>query len=148
MARPRLTSRITPRNARRAIGVAKIVVPVLAPFVIQAAGYARHRWDLARARRLGLAPDQLAGVTGRGAALHARLARLATVLREVEQRYPRDTADNARVEARLSDLAAAMHAAELMPAARRKAAHRAVSAELDALEDALLHRLGLTGPTT
>jgi hypothetical protein len=142
MARPR----ITPNNTKRAIGVAKVVVPAVAPFAIKAAGYARHRWDAARARRLGVPVDQLPAVSGRGAALNARLARLATSLRELAARTP-DDADTAefvqRSEQRLTELTAAMRAAELMPAARRKAAYKAVRAELDRIEGDLLGRLGL-----
>lgn len=145
MARPR-APRITPGNTRRALAVAKIVVPVLAPFAIRAAGYARHRWDLARARRLGVELHQLSGFSGRGGALHARLARLASGLRDLPRRYPDDAeaaAFAAANEDRLADLAAATHAAELMPSQRRRATHRAVSAELDALETELLRRLGV-----
>lgn len=149
MARPR-TPRITPANTRRAIGVAKIVIPVVAPFAIKAAGYARHRWDVARSRRLGVGLDQLPGVSGRGATLHARLARLAGAVRDLTQRHPGD-AETTRfasvTEERLGDLGAAMHAAELMPSQRRRAAHRAVATELDVLEAELLRRLGITPAT-
>lgn len=135
MARPR----ITPSNTKRAIGVAKVVLPVVAPYAIKAAGYARHRWDAARARRLGVPVDQLPGMSGKGAALHARLVRLSTSLRDVAERYPSDAA----AEQRLADLATAVHAAELMPAARRRAAYKAIGAELDVLEGDLLRRLGV-----
>jgi Family of unknown function (DUF6474) len=143
MARPRTTPRgtprITPSNAKRAIGVAKIVLPVLAPYAIRAAGYARHQWDAARARRLGVGVDQLPTMSGRGAALHARLARLTTTLRDIAERHPSDT----DTEQRLADLATAVRAAELMPAPRRRAAYKAIGAELDTLEAGLLRRLGL-----
>lgn len=141
MARPRLT----PANARRAIAVAKVVIPVVAPFVIKAAGYARHRWDTARARRLGVGVDQLPALTGRGTALHARLARLAESLHELAKRRPQDAAFVTETDGRLADLATALRAAEAMPAERRRAAHRAVATELDRLEAELLHRLGLDG---
>jgi hypothetical protein len=145
MARPRIP-RITPGNAKRAIGVAKIVVPIMAPFAIKAAAYARHRWDVARARRLGVGLERLPDVSGRGAALHARLVRFTAALRDLTQR--RLDADTAtfvsNTETRLGDLSAAMHAAELMPGQRRRAAHRAVAAELDVLEAELLRRLGVT----
>jgi hypothetical protein len=139
MARPRLT----PANARRAIAVAKVVVPVVAPFMIKAAGYARHRWDTARARRLGVGVDQLPTMTGRGTQLHARLARLAISLHELAQRRPPDAAFMTATDGRLADLATALRAAEAMPSERRRAAHRAVGAELDRLEAELLRRLGL-----
>lgn len=138
MARPRITRSST----RRAIGVAKVVVPVIAPFAIRAAGYARHRWDSARARRLGVPLEQLSLIAGRGAALHARLMRLSQSLRDVAERHPSNTAATAAQE-RLADLSTAVHAAELMPAARRRAAHKAIAAELDTLEADLLRRLGI-----
>ena len=47
------------------------------------------------------------------------------------------------ISQRLSDLSTAVQTAELMPAARRKAAHHAISAELDGIEADLLARLGI-----
>jgi len=142
MARPRITA----SNAKRAIGVAKVVVPVVAPFAIKAAGYARHQWDSARARRLGVPVDQLPPISGRGATLHARLARLAISLRDLAARNPDDTSVAEfvqRSQARLADLTAAMRATQLMPTARRRAAQKAVRAELDQMEQELLARLGV-----
>jgi hypothetical protein len=136
--------RITPANTKRAIGVAKVLVPVVAPFAIKAAGYARHRWDTARARRLGVAIETLPSFSGRGATLHARLARLAMSLHELAERRPQDAEFVQRTDGRLADLSAAMRAAELMPAPRRRAAHKAVAAELDVVEAELLRRLGVT----
>ena len=49
----------------------------------------------------------------------------------------------AATEPRLVDLAAAVRAAELMPTERRRAAHRAVAAELDRIEPELLRLLGV-----
>lgn len=140
--RPRLTS----GNVKRMIGVAKVVVPVVAPLAIQAAAHARHRWDLAKARRLGVPVDQLPSFTGKGAMLHARLAALAGSLYDLGERRKGDVETTeyvASTEARLADLAAAVRAAELMPTARRRAAHQAVARELDELETKLLGRLGV-----
>jgi hypothetical protein len=142
MARPR----ITPANARRALIVAKVVVPLMAPFAMRAAGYARHRWDTARARRLGVGLDELASFSGKGKALHARLSRLAISLHELAERRPQDAEFVRETDSRLADLAAAMRAAELMPTARRRPAHKAVATELDALEAELLRRLGVNRP--
>lgn len=139
MARPR----ITPGNTRRAIGIARIVLPALAPLAIRAAGYARHRWDTARARRLGLAVDGLPALSGRGTVLHARLARLASALPELADRRPAEADFVAGAQSRLADLVTAMRAAELMAPPRRRSAHRAVSAELDRIEDGLLRRLNV-----
>ena len=46
-------------------------------------------------------------------------------------------------ETTLRQLAAAVRAAERMPSARRRAAHRAAATELDELEQRLLSRLGI-----
>lgn len=136
-------SRITPANARRAIAVAKVIVPVIAPFAIKAAGYARHRWDTARARRLGVGLDELPTFSGKGTALHARLSRLAMSLRELAQRRPQDSEFIRTADSRLADLSTAVRAAEVMQATRRRAAHKAIAAELDAVEAELLRRLGV-----
>jgi len=139
MARPRMT----PANARRAIAVARLVAPVVTPYAMRAAGYARNRWDAVRARRLGIAVDQLSTLSGRGTALHARLTRLAMTLHELGQRRQRHAEFVEQADSRLADLATAMRAAETMPSARRRAAHRAVAAELDTIETEFLRRLGL-----
>lgn len=142
MARPRITA----RKVRRMIRIAGVIGPVVAPYAMQAAGYVRHRWDVARAHRLGVPVEQLPSFTGRGAALHARLARLVASLSELARRNQGDieTAQYVeRTERRLADLAAAVRVAEHMASARRKAAHQAVARELDELETKLLARLGL-----
>jgi hypothetical protein len=142
MARPWLTS----RNVRRMIRIARVVGPVVTPFAMRAAGYARHRWDVARARRLGVPVDQLPSFTGRGAALHARLAGLAARLSELAPSHQDDietTQYVERTERRLADLATAVRVAEHMTSARRRAAHRAVARELGELEAKLLARLGV-----
>jgi hypothetical protein len=142
MARPR----ITPLEIRRALRVARIVVPVVTPFAIRGVRYARYRWDTARARRLGVGLDELQSFSGRGSALHARLSRLAMSLHELAERRPDAAAFVRESDERLVDLSAAVRAAELMPTARRRAAHKAVAAELDVLEAELLRRLGVTEP--
>lgn len=138
--------KLTPGNAKRLIGVAKVVGPVLLPFAISAAGYLRHRWEVARAHRLGVPVDDLPEFTGKGAALHARLVRLGDAMRELTLRHP-DNQEAARFAERstqrLADLAAAVRAAEQMPAPRRKAAHGAVATELDTMESTLLTHLGV-----
>jgi hypothetical protein len=137
--------RLTPRNVRRAIALARVVGPIMTPYAIKAAGYARHRWDLTRARRLGVPIEQLASFSGRGTALHARLYTLATALDELSNRRGDDVPTTEFVQStqtRMADLSAALRMAEQMPAARRKAAHRAVTRELDEIESKLLSRLG------
>lgn len=144
MARNRSKPRLTPARAKNLIGLAKVVapvvVPVVAPYALRAASAARDAVDKMRARRLGVNVDDLATYSGRGGALHARIAgaaQAAADLRASDAAY----ADSS--EARLTQLAAAVRAAERMPSARRKAAHKAVSQELDRLEEDLLRRLGV-----
>lgn len=140
---------LTGATVKRWIGIAKIVVPVAAPIVYQAVGEARSRVDDYRARRLGVAPDELSTFSGRGTALYARCHNLANSVRELGNRRP-DDADvrtfTADARTRLSDLEAAVRSAEQMPSARRRRAHLAVASELDRLESRLLGLWGLDAP--
>jgi hypothetical protein len=144
-------ARITPARAKNLIAVAKVVgpavIPVVAPLAVRAAGLVSERYDRFRARRLGVDVGELPEYTGKGAKLSARLAGVAGSLTELRERSDLGDADRAwvsRTEGRLAQLAAAVRAAERMPAARRKAAHRAVSADLDQIEAELLRHLGVS----
>jgi hypothetical protein len=143
-------SRFTPKRAKNALAVVKIigpaVIPVVAPHVLRALGEVRDRYDRGRARRLGVPLDELSRFSGRGGALHARISGAADAITELRERADASADDKAfadRSETTLRQLAAAVRAAERMPTARRKAAHKAVSTELDQLEERLLHRLGV-----
>ena len=143
-------ARITPKKAKNALAVAKVlgpaVIPVVAPYAVRAAGAARDMYDRYQARKLGVAVDQLGEYTGRGAALHARIAGLAqglTDLRDSEKATDADKTFAKDGQGTLEQLSATVRAAERMPAARRKSAHRAVAGELERLEGQLLHRLGI-----
>jgi hypothetical protein len=142
--------KFTPKNARNALAVAKViaptVIPVVAPFAVQAAGAIRDAYDRFQARRLGVDVAQLGEFTGRGAGLHARIAGMSRGLADLRKSAKCTEADAKFAEESdrtLEQLAASVRAAERMPAARRKAAHRAVSGELDRLEGDLLRRLGV-----
>lgn len=141
--RNRAKERATPANARRAIGVAKAVIPVLMPLALQAASATRDRWDRMRAQRLGVPVQRLAEFTGKGAALQVRVTALATSLDELRARHPEESGFVEAGERRVADLAGAVRAAERMPAGRRRAIHQTVESELDALERELLGRLGV-----
>jgi len=144
--------RITPGNAKRAIAVSKVLAPALIPVVMRAVALARGAWDERKARRLGVPATELNNFTGKGGALHARIARVGVTLAELQATTgnsggPRAEEVNAFVAEtapRLLDLAAAVRAAELMPAERRRGAHRAVAAELDRVEPRLLGLLGIS----
>lgn len=146
----RLGGPITPAKAKRMLGVATVMAPLLAPYLLAAAGATRQRWDAMRAYRLGVTPEQLAGFSGPGGGLHARISGLARSLAELREGGEARATTAAhrfavRSEPRLADLAAAVRAAEQMPAPRRRVAHRAVSAELDGIERELLVHLGVAG---
>jgi hypothetical protein len=143
-------SRFTPKRAKNALAVVKIigpaVIPVVAPHVLRALGEVRDQYDRARARRLGVPLDELSRFSGRGGALHARISGAATAVNELREREGATADDKTfadRSETTLRQLAAAVRAAERMPTARRKAAHKAASTELDQLEERLLQRLGV-----
>jgi hypothetical protein len=143
-------SRFTPKRAKNALAVVKIVgpalVPVVAPFVMRGFGEVRDRYDRMRAHRLGVPVEELARFSGRGGALHARIAGAAEAIVDLRDRDDASADDRAfadRSETVLRQLTAAVRAAERMPTARRKAAHRAASKELDQLEERLLQRLGV-----
>jgi hypothetical protein len=141
---------LTPKKARNAVSVAKIVVPavapVLVPVAVRAAGAAREAYDRYQARRLGVPVERLSEFTGRGAGLLARIAGVSEALNDL-RKSERVTDDDKKfaddAHATLEQLTAAVRAAERMPASRRKAAHHAVTAELESLESQILHRLGV-----
>lgn len=142
--------RITPKKAKNVLAVVKIVgpavIPVIAPYVVRALGEARDRYDRIRANRLGVPVEDLSKYSGRGGALHARISGAAEAVADLRERAGVTAEDKAfadRSETTLRQLAAAVRAAERMPTARRKAAHRAASTELDQLEERLLERLGV-----
>ena len=68
----------TPKRAKNAVRVAKVIVPAaagaLAPLVIRAAGAIREVYDRQQARRMGVDVAQLPEYQGRGGALLARIA--------------------------------------------------------------------------
>lgn len=143
--------RVTPSNAKKYLGVAKVVGPAIAPFALKAASGAREGYDRMRARQLGIPVDDLGRYSGKGAALHARIAGVANALDDLRsgtasRNDERAVATEQFVEAaerRMEQLTSAVRAAERMPTARRRAAHRAVSGELNRIEDDLLQKLGI-----
>jgi hypothetical protein len=134
----------TPGRAKNLVGVAKVLapalIPVMAPVAARAAALLSDRYDRYRASRLGVPVDQLTRYSGRGAGLHARIVGFSEALdqlRDTERTYVEGA------EKRLAQLLAAVRASERMPTSRRRAAHRAVSTDLDAMEADLLKRLGV-----
>ncbi|MEU4442557.1 DUF6474 family protein [Actinosynnema sp. NPDC050801] len=134
----------TPSRAKNLVGLAKVLapalIPVMAPVAARAAALLSDRYDHYRASRLGVPVDQLTRYSGRGARLHARIVGFGEALEQLRDTEP-DFVE--RTGKRLAQLLAAVRASERMPAPRRKAAHRAVSVDLDAMEADLLKRLGV-----
>jgi len=131
----------TPKKVKNMLAIARMLTPVLAPVAYKAATAARTQLDAARARKIGVDVHQLGDFTGHGAALNARIAGLENSLKELSDADAGEFRDATRT--RLTDLATAVHAAERMPTARRRAAHPAVATELDDIDAAVLSRLGV-----
>lgn len=137
---------LSPTRIRRVLTVSRLLAPVMVPAVYRAAMAARGLIDQRRADRLGVPLAQIGQFSGHGARLSARVAGAEQSLRMVQGKKPKDAETNqfvAAVTDRLSDLSAAITAAENMPTARRRAAHAAISRELDGIDADLMARLGL-----
>jgi Family of unknown function (DUF6474) len=138
---------LSPTRIRRVLTVSRLLAPILTPLIYRAAMAARALIDQRRADQLGIPLAQIGQFSGRGAALSARIAGSEKSLRMVQDKKPKDAETKQFVSAiteRLTDLSAAVTAAENMPATRRRAAHSAISSQLDGIEADLMARLGLT----
>ncbi|MBS1692697.1 MAG: hypothetical protein JST91_10800 [Actinobacteria bacterium] len=136
----------SPTRIRRVLTVTRLLAPVVVPLAYRAAIAARGFADERRADRLGVPLSQIGQFSGPGAQLSARIAGAEQSLRMVAQKKPKDAETKqfvAAITERLSDLSAAVTAAENMPASRRRAAHAAIAAQLDGIDADLLARLGL-----
>ena len=137
----------SPTRIRRALTVSRLLAPILTPVIYRAAISARALIDQRRADQLGIPLAQIGQFSGHGAQLSARIAGAEKSLRTVQEKKPKDAETKQFVSAiteRLTDLSAAVTAAENMPAARRRAAHAAISSQLDGIEADLMARLGLS----
>lgn len=145
-ARAAAEGRMTVNRAKRFVGVSRILAPVMIPVVYRAVTAARGYLDDRRARAYGVAPEELVKFTGHGAKLSARIAGAEASTREVLDRDPKNAEVRKFADAitnRLEELNTAVRAAERMAPARRRAAHQAISTELDGIEADLLARLGV-----
>jgi Family of unknown function (DUF6474) len=138
---------LSPTRIRRVLTVSRLLAPILTPVIYRLAMAARAIIDQRRADQLGIPLAQIGQFSGHGAQLSARIAGAEKSLRIVQDKKPKDAETKQFVSAiseRLSDLSAAVTAAENMPAARRRAAHAAISSQLDGIEADVMARLGLT----
>lgn len=136
----------TPTKIRRALTVSRLLAPVVIPLVYRASISARGLIDERRADRLGIPVSQLGQFSGHGAELSARIAGAEHSLRQLTEKKPKDAETKqfaSAISERLTDLAAAVTAAENMPPARRKPAHAAIAQQLDGIDADLLARLGV-----
>lgn len=137
----------SPTRIRRTLTVARLLAPILTPIIYRAAVSARALIDQRRADQLGIPLAQIGQFSGHGAQLSARIAGAEKSLRTVQDRKPKDAETRqfaSAITERLTDLSAAVTAAENMPAARRRAAHAAIASQLDGIEADLMARLGLS----
>jgi Family of unknown function (DUF6474) len=138
---------LSPTRIRRVLTVSRLLVPILTPVIYRAAMAARALIDQRRADQLGIPLAQIGQFSGHGAQLSARIAGSEKSLRMVQEKKSKDAETKqfvAAISERLTDLSAAVTAAENMPAVRRRAAHSAISSQLDGIEADLMARLGLT----
>jgi len=136
----------SPTRIRRVLTVSRLLAPVVVPLVYRAAIAARGFLDERKADRLGVPLSQLGQFSGHGAQLSARVAGAEQSLRLVAEKKLKDAETKqfvAAITERLSDLSAAVTAAENMPTSRRRAAHAAIAEQLDAVDADLMARLGL-----
>ncbi|AGZ51323.1 DUF6474 family protein [Mycobacterium kansasii] len=138
---------LSPTRIRRTLTVSRLLAPILAPVIYRAAIAVRGLIDQRRADQLGVPLAQVGQFSGHGARLSARIAGSEQSLRMVQEKKPKDAETKqfvAAITERLAELSAAITAAENMPAQRRRAAHTAISSQLDGIEADLMARLGLT----
>lgn len=137
---------LSPTRIRRILTVSRMLAPIVVPVVYRAAMAARGVIEQRRADQLGVPLAQIGQFSGHGARLSARIAGAEQSLRAVQDKKPKDTETRqfvAAISERLTDLSAAITAAENMPAPRRRAAHAAISKQLNEIEADLMARLGL-----
>jgi Family of unknown function (DUF6474) len=138
---------LSPTRIRRLLTVSRLLAPILVPLAYRAAIAARGLIDQRRADQLGVPLAQIGRFSGDGGRLSARIAGAEQSLRTVHDSKPRDAETKqftAAISDRLTDLAAAVTAAENMPTARRRGAHAAITRQLDEIDADLMARLGLT----
>ncbi|OBK76664.1 DUF6474 family protein [Mycobacterium sp. 1274761.0] len=137
---------LSPTRIRRTLTVTRLLAPIAVPLAYRAAIAARGFLDQRRADQLGVPLSQLGQFSGHGAALSARIAGAEQTLRQVADKKPKDAETKQFVAAitdRLTDLSAAVTAAEHMPSAKRRTAHSSISQQLDGIEADLMARLGV-----
>lgn len=135
-------------QVRKYLGVARVLVPVLAPLAYRGATLLRGQLDNRRANQLGVGVEQLGDFAGHGGKLQARIVNVEAALDKISAAKEPGKQDDQKFVAqtgeRLAGLTAAVHTAEQMPAPRRRAVHSSISQELSGIEADVLARLGVS----
>ncbi|WP_328389762.1 DUF6474 family protein [Nocardia sp. NBC_00416] len=136
-----------PGQVKKYIGVARVLVPVLAPLAYRGATWVRGQLDARRARELGIGVSQLGDYAGHGGRLQARIGNTEAALDKIangntgKDKGTQQFVSDARN--RLDALTAAVRTADQMPAARRRSVHASIATELSRIEADVLARLGV-----
>ncbi len=138
-----------PKTLRRLLLAAKVVGPVVAASAMKTSTGVRGVLDDRRARQLGVPIEEVAAYKGPTGTVQARITGLTKAIDELRARRGTDQTVarfTGTTTARLAELSAASTATLSMPSSTRKAALRAISADLDHLDAELM--TFLVGPPT
>jgi hypothetical protein len=138
-----------PKTLRRLLLAAKVVGPVVAAGAMKTSTEVRGVLDDRRARQLGVPVEDVAAYKGPTGTVQARITGLTKAIDELRARRGTDQTVARFVgttNARLAELSAASTATLSMPPPTRRAALRAISADLDQLDAELM--TFLVGPPT
>ncbi len=133
-----------PRAMRRMLLAARIIGPAVAAGALRTSTGVRGVLDERRARQLGVPVEDVAAYRGPAGTVQARIAGLRAALNDLRARRGTDPSVARfvdRATARLGELSAAATATASMPAPTRRAALRAVSADLDDIDAQLMSEL-------
>jgi len=130
-----------PKTLRRLLLVAKIIGPAVAAGAMKTSTGVRGAMDDRRARQLGVPVEDVAAYKGPAGTVQARIVGLSTAVDELRSRRSSDPKVNrfaGSTTSRLAELSAAATATLSMPSPTRRAALRAISADLDQLDAELM----------
>jgi hypothetical protein len=138
-----------PKTLRRLLLAAKVIGPVVAAGAMKTSTEVRGVLDDRRARQLGVPIEDVAAYKGPTGTVQARISGLTKAIDELRARRGTDQTVArfaGSTTARLAELSAASTATLSMPTSTRRAALRAISADLDQLDAELM--TFLVGPPT
>lgn len=129
--------KINARKLTKWAGTARVALPLVLPLAYRAVTAGREQMVSARARKMGVSPEQLARFTGYGAPLKARIQGVRETLPDTSlpAGFIRDVGD------RLDELQAAVDNAEYMTPEQRRRAHSSISRDLDQVTQQIQERL-------